>query len=133
MSTNVVVLKGNLCADPELRQAGSSPVCKLRLANSQKYGETEYTTFVDVEVWGKQAESCEQWLAKGHGVIVTGQLRQDNWEQDGQRRSKHFIRADRVDFMPKGSQDTSAGRSAENGAANPPPARPADTGEEPPF
>jgi len=57
--------------------------------------------FVDVDVWGAQADSCNQYLQKGRGVLIEGRLKLDTWvDNDGNRKSKHSIVADRVTFMP---------------------------------
>jgi single-strand DNA-binding protein len=66
--------------------------------------------FIDVVVFGKQAESCGEYLNKGQPVLVEGRLRYRTWEgQDGQKRSKHEISAFRVQFMPKGGRAPGGG------------------------
>jgi single-strand DNA-binding protein len=68
-------------------------------------------TYVDVEVWGRTAENCKQYLSKGRSVFVEGQLRLDQWEQDGQKRSKLRVRALMVQFLggPAGSGGARSG------------------------
>jgi len=57
--------------------------------------------YVDIDVWGAQAESCRQYLQKGRAVLVEGRLKFDTWEDpQGQMRNKHSIVADRVVFLP---------------------------------
>ncbi|HEU4685137.1 MAG TPA: single-stranded DNA-binding protein [Nitrospira sp.] len=109
---NKVILLGNLTRNPELRYTpNGTPVATLGLAVSRRYKQgadlKEEVCFVDVVVFGKQAEHCGQYLGKGHGVIVEGRLQQRRWEtEDGQKRSKHEVVAQTVTFMPKreGSQ-----------------------------
>jgi len=108
-SFNRVVLMGNLTRDPQVRQIPSgASVADLGLAASEvfknKDGEkVEKTCFVDIVAWGRQAETCGQYLSKGSPVLVEGRLQLDQWEtEDGQKRSKIRIRADRVQFLPKG-------------------------------
>ncbi len=103
---NRVVLMGNLTRDPELRTIPSgSHVADLGLATNERYrnkeGETvETTCFVDVVAWGRQAETCAQYLAKGAPVLVEGRLQLDRWENsEGQKRSKLRVKADRVRFV----------------------------------
>ncbi len=104
---NKVVLLGNLTRNPELRYTpNGTPVATLGLAVSRRYKQgsdlKEEVCFVDVVVFGKQAEHCGQYLSKGHGVIVDGRLQQRRWEtEDGQKRSKHEVVAQTVTFMPK--------------------------------
>jgi single-strand DNA-binding protein len=107
-SLNKVLLMGNLTRDPEVKYTPKgTAVCDLGLAINDSYKAQdgtikETTTFVDVEVWGRTAENCKQYLTKGRPVFVEGQLRLDTWEQDGQKRSKMKVRADRVQFLGGG-------------------------------
>ena len=105
-SFNKVILMGNLTRDPELRQTPSgAKVAELRLAVSEtwrdKSGQSkEVTCFVDVVVWEKLAELCQQYLAKGRPVLVEGRLQMDEWKnQQGEARSKLRVRADVVKFV----------------------------------
>lgn len=107
MSTlNRVFLMGNLTRDPEVRYTPSgTAVGDLGLAINENYknkaGETvETTVFVDVEVWSRQAETCAEYLYKGSPVFVEGRLKLDQWtNQQGEKRSKLRVRADRVQFL----------------------------------
>ena len=109
---NRVLLIGNLTRDPEYKQLSSGQaVCRLGLAVNRQYknrqnGENvQEVCFVDIDVWGPQAESCRQYLQKGRQVLVEGRLKQDTWEdQSGQTRSKHAIVAERVMFLSAGQQ-----------------------------
>jgi single-strand DNA-binding protein len=105
-SMNRVFLMGNLTRDPELRQtSGGLAVTDLGLAVSERYKnksgeEVETVCFTDVVVWGKQAESCSQYLSKGAPVVVEGRLQLDRWETDsGEKRSRMRVKADRVQFL----------------------------------
>lgn len=104
---NKVILMGNLTRNPELRYTPSgTPVASFALAVNRRYrqGEEmkEEVCYIDIVVFGKQAEHCGQYLSKGNGVIVEGRLQQRRWEtDDGQKRSKHEVVAQTVTFMPK--------------------------------
>ncbi|MCH2206664.1 MAG: single-stranded DNA-binding protein [Lentisphaerales bacterium] len=119
-SFNKVLLMGNLTRNPELRYTGGgSAVCTLGLAVNRSYktssGEMrDETCFIDVTVWGKQAESCNNYLTKGAPVFVEGILRQETWtdKNSGQNRSKHLISADRIQFL--GSPQRGAGGFSDN-------------------
>lgn len=111
-SYNRVVLIGNLTRDPEYRQLPSGQaVCRLGLAvnrqfkNRQTGSNVQEVCFIDIDVWGAQAESCKQYLQKGRPVLVEGRLKFDTWEdqQGGGTRSKHSIVADRVVFLGTGA------------------------------
>ena len=106
-SFNKVFLMGNLTRDPELRYVPSgTPVATFGLATNRVYttasGEKkEEVCFVTVVVWGKQAESCSQYLSKGSLCLVEGRLVYRTWEQEGAKRSTLEVRADRVQFLGK--------------------------------
>lgn len=103
---NNVSLVGNLTRDVELRYVGENktPITTLGLAVNNNRSKKEETLFVDVDVWGKQAELCSEYLAKGRSIGVTGRLKQDLWEDKdtGKKRSKIIVVADNVQFLGKG-------------------------------
>jgi single-strand DNA-binding protein len=104
---NRVVMVGNLTRDPEYKQLSSGQaVCRLGLASNRQYRNrqsgdmVQEVCFVDIDVWGAQAESCHQYLQKGRPVLIEGRLKFDSWEdQNGQTRSRHTVVADRVVFL----------------------------------
>jgi single-strand DNA-binding protein len=105
-SFNKVILLGNLTRDPELRHTPAGmAVCNFDLAVNRTYttrsGERkEETCFITVVVWDKQAQTCAEYLAKGRQVLVEGRLQHRSWEtQDGQKRTKHEVVAERVQFV----------------------------------
>lgn len=106
-SFNKVVMIGNLTRDPEYKQlASGSAVCRLGLASNRQYKNRQSGTmvqevcFVDIDVFGPQADSCNQYLQKGRPVLIEGRLKFDTWQSpEGQTRSKHSIVADRVVFL----------------------------------
>ncbi|VAX20285.1 Single-stranded DNA-binding protein [hydrothermal vent metagenome] len=104
-SLNKVILIGNLTRDPELRYTPSgTAITKFGLATNRKFkkGEElkEEVCFVDITVWGRQAESCSEYLSKGRSVCVEGRLSFSQWEtEDGQKRSKLEVVGERVLFL----------------------------------
>lgn len=110
---NRVVMIGNLTRDPEYKQLSSGQaVCRLGLATNRQFKNRQSGTmvqevcYVDIDVWGAQADSCNQYLQKGRSVLIEGRLKFDTWEdQNGQNRNKHSIVADRVVFLSAGSSD----------------------------
>lgn len=107
---------GNLTRDPELKQSG---VCKINIASNRQYknkqsGSTvQEVCYIDIDVWGPQAENCKQYLQKGRLVLIEGRLKLDSWkDNEGQARSKHVIVADRVVFLnTAGGAESSATES----------------------
>jgi single-strand DNA-binding protein len=103
---NRVVLVGNLTRDPELRHTGGgTPVRSLRVAvNSRRKDETgqwgDKPNYFSVSVFGNQAESCAQFLAKGRPVGIDGRLDWREWQaQDGSKRESVEIVAESVQFL----------------------------------
>jgi single-strand DNA-binding protein len=105
---NRVILVGNLGKDPEVRYtSGGQAVANLRIATSRSWTDKqsgqrkEETEWHDVEVWGKQAEQCGEYLSKGRQVYVEGRLKTDKWQdkQSGQERSKVKVVAETVRFL----------------------------------
>lgn len=106
MGFNKLILRGNLSADPEERQAAGTTLCKFNVAVSEKRKGIVETFFLDVNVWGAQAPSCVQCLKKGSSVLVSGRLRQEKWEsQTGEPKSKFVLVADDVEFLTPKSKD----------------------------
>ncbi len=96
-SFNRVILVGNLTRDPVVRYTPSgTAVSEIGLAVSRQWTDRtsnqrkEETTFVDVTLWGRQAEVAGEYLAKGRPVLIEGRLQLDQWEdkQSGEKRSK---------------------------------------------
>lgn len=96
-SFNRVILMGNLTRDPQVRYTPSqTAVADLGLAVNRVWYDKvtrekrEEVTFVDVTVWGRQAEVAGEYLAKGRSVLIEGRLHLDQWEDkdSGQKRSK---------------------------------------------
>jgi single-strand DNA-binding protein len=120
---NKVFLMGNLTRDPEVRYTPKgTAVATIGVAVNETYttqsGEQkEEVVFVDVEVWGRTAENCGQYLSKGRPVFVEGRLRLDSWEdkESGQKRNKLKVVGLRVQFLggPKGNAEFSDAASSE--------------------
>jgi single-strand DNA-binding protein len=125
---NKVILVGNLGKDPEVRYTtGGQAVANLRIATSRSWTDKqsgqkkEETEWHDVEVWGKQAEQCGEFLAKGRQVYVEGRLKTDAWDdkQTGQKRSRVKVVAETVRFLSSGGRGAGAGAAA-GGRQGPP-------------
>jgi len=110
---NQVNLIGRLTRDPELRALQSgTPLCEFGVAIGRKYKDKqtgqmlEETTFVDVTVWGRQAETCSKYLEKGRLVFITGRLKYDSWQdkESGKKRSKLTVIGENVQFLDSQKQ-----------------------------
>jgi single-strand DNA-binding protein len=107
-SLNSVCLLGHLTRNPEVHYSSNgTPVAALGLAVNNRIKRSDDSwqddpCFVDVVVFGNQAEACAKYLNKGDPVLLEGRLQYRTWEdQQGNKRSKHEVIAFRVQFLPK--------------------------------
>jgi len=134
-SFNKVILAGNLTRDPELRYTPKgTAVARIGLACNRKWksetGELkEEVTFVDVDAFGKQAETIGQYLKKGRPILIEGRLRYDTWEdkQTKQKKSKLGVVLENFQFLDSGNRGEGAEAPAPRSA---PAAAPAPEGGE---
>jgi single-strand DNA-binding protein len=124
-SFNRVILLGNLTRDPELRyiQSGMA-VTELGLAvnDRRKTATGEWVdepTFVDVTVWGRQAETASEYLTKGSPVLIEGRLKLDSWEKDGQKRSKLKVVCEQLRLVSSRGGAGAPGGDRPQGGARP--------------
>ena len=116
-SFNKVILLGNLTRDPELRSTpNGTPVATFGMAMNRRSGQgderKEDVCFVDIVVFGREAETASEFLSKGRQALIEGRLQWRSWEgQDGQKRSKHEVVAERIQFMPRGEREEGTERS----------------------
>lgn len=106
MSVNRVFLVGRLGHDPDLKFLGEagSPHLQIRLATERWQGEERGTAteWIPVQVWGKLAETCARYLAKGQRVCVEGRLQNSTWEAEGGgKHSRLEVVATRVIFLDR--------------------------------
>lgn len=110
---------GNLTRDPEISYTPKgTAVCQIGLAINRtfKVGEDkrEETTFVDVELWGRQAEIAGEYLKKGRPVFIEGRLKLETWDdkQSGQKRSKMKVVAENMQLLGTRGGDEGGQREA---------------------
>ena len=137
MSLNKVMLIGNLGRDPEVRFTGNGravgrfPLATSEVWNDQDGQRQERTEWHNVVVWGKQAETCGQYLAKGRQVFIEGSIRTRQYDdKDGNRRYMTEVIAQRVQFLGGGRAGGGAQQRDSQGAE--PSAAPAEE-EDIPF
>jgi single-strand DNA-binding protein len=116
-SFNRVILLGNLTRDIELRYLASGMAVTdvgLAVNDRRKNANGEWideVSFIDVTVWGRTAEVMSEYLGKGSPVLIEGRLKQDTWEQDGQKRSKLKVTCERMQMIgaPRGQGGSEGG------------------------
>jgi single-strand DNA-binding protein len=122
---NKIILIGNLTRDPEVRYTPQgTPVCNFGIAVNRRYKQGDdikkEVTFINVVVFGKQADTCGQYLNKGSAVLVEGRLQERRWEtEEGQQRSKHEVVAQTVRFLSKKQDVAEIDTSVEEEVAPP--------------
>lgn len=138
---NKVMLMGNLTRDPEVRYTPKgTAVASFGLATNRKWtGEDgqqhEEATFVEIDLWSRQAEIAQQYLHKGSPVFIEGRLKYDQWDdkQSGQKRSKLKVVGERIQLLgaPKGKADFSEQPPSESRPQRPTPSAAPAPAEEP--
>jgi single-strand DNA-binding protein len=134
---NKVILAGNLTRDPELRYTPKgTAIASFGLAINRKWksetGEAkEEVTFVDIEVWDRQAEVIAQYFKKGRPILVEGRLKFDQWEDKNthQKQSKLKVRLESFSFIDTNRGDTAVPASPRPTAAAATPAEAAAPAE----
>jgi single-strand DNA-binding protein len=131
MSVNKVILLGRLGQDPELKYTpGGSPVCNFSLATTESWTDKsgqkqEKTEWHRVVVWGKLAELCNQYLAKGRQAFLEGRLQTRSWDdKDGNKRYTTEILASTVQFIGGPSANTNQNAGVDTSYAQAPAATP---------
>jgi single-strand DNA-binding protein len=110
---NQTVMSGNLTADIETKEVGEHHLSKFTLASNQG----EKTVFLPVEGWNM--EHLQEYIRKGSKVLISGSLRQDQWEtKTGERRSRIVLKAFQVEFLdpPSEKKSSAASRSSSRGS-----------------
>jgi single-strand DNA-binding protein len=112
-------MTGRLTRDAELKfTANGQAVSKFSIAVNRrvKAGDDwkDEPSFFDIVIWGRQAESLNQYLVKGKGVVIEGELRQDRWTKDGQNKSRIEIIANSVHLMGQKLESRSPDSRAED-------------------
>lgn len=100
---NSVIIIGRLTRDPEVRYNGEMAIGKFTVAIDDGYGEKKRTNFIPVTVFGKTAESCEKFLAKGRLVAVQGKIQTGSYvNKNGDKVYTTDVIGDKVQFLEWG-------------------------------
>jgi single-strand DNA-binding protein len=125
-SFNRVILMGNLTRDPEVRYVPSGQaVAEIGLAvnrtwyDKQTNSKKEEVTFVDVTLWGRDAEVAGEYLSKGRPVLIEGRLSLDQWDDKatGQKRSKLKVVGERMTMIGSRGEGGGGGGGPPGGAS----------------
>ena len=95
---NNVILTGRITKDLELRHTGNEKaVCNFTLAVN-RIGQDQ-ADFINIAVWGQQAENLAKYQGKGSLIAVSGSLRVENYEVEGQKRNKTYVLANNIEYL----------------------------------
>lgn len=112
---NNIVLIGRLTRDPELRYIANTgtPVTNFTLAVDREFSKDgkKEVDFIDIQVWGKSAENCVNYIGKGSLVGVQGSLRIEQYVKDDEKRKATRVNANRVQFLD--SKKKNSGQESE--------------------
>ena len=120
MYINKAILFGNLTRDPELRALPSGMnVCNFSIATNRVYRDKdgkkqEQTDFHNIVVFGRQADTVNQYLKKGSSAYVEGRMQTRSWEQNGEKKYRTEVVADSVQFGPRSSGGGGARKQEED-------------------
>ena len=122
---NHLVFQGRMVADPELKDTNSGvKVCNFRVAWSEKYNNQEVKCFLDVKAFSAQAELVCKYFRRGQELVVEGKLQTEEWEKDGQKRSKIVLMLRNIHFCGKKQDNQAETAPAETAPAAAPAAQP---------
>ena len=114
MSVNKAIILGRLGQNPELKYTPSgNAVCSFSVATSDAWKDKcgqkqEKTEWHKIQVWGKLAEICNQYLKKGSEVYLEGKIQTSSWEKDGAKQYMTQINASVVNFVGSGNREISS-------------------------
>jgi len=108
---NKIIIAGNLTRDIELRYLESgTAIASTAIATTRKFksktgDQKEETLFIDITLFGRTGEIANQFLRKGSKILVDGRLKLDQWEKDGQKRSKHSVIVENLTMLGKNEEN----------------------------
>jgi single-strand DNA-binding protein len=120
-SFNRVILAGNLTRDPQLSYTPSNvPVCEIGLATNRRFrdkdgNQRDEVCFVDLQAYGRTAETINQYFQKGKPILVEGRLRFREWtNQQGQKRNKLDVVVENFSFIDSGGGQQNGGQGGQS-------------------
>ena len=115
---NLIVLKGRLIADPEVKKVGvnQTTVCEFCVATDRRF-EKDKTDFINCQAWGNTGEFIGKYFIKGKEIALVGELHSDKYEKDGENRYLTRVKVESVEFCgSKNDNDSNSEKSNESPA-----------------
>lgn len=104
---NKVMIHGRLTRDVELVDMNGFALAKFTVASSKKYKEVETKCFLDCKAWREKAQFISKYFHKGSEVVLWGELQTEEWESDGQKRSRLVCNVEEIEFCGSKSENAS--------------------------
>lgn len=116
---NIIVLKGRLTHDPELKKVGANQksVCDFTVATDRRF-EKEKTDFINCQAWAQTAEFIAKYFSKGKEIAVVGELHIDKYEKDGETRYATKLKVDNVEFCGSKNEGGNSPKKTVNAKAD---------------
>lgn len=92
----------------DFKQVGSTALLEFSLGCTTGFGERKKTSWLSCKMWGKSAEAMEQYFTVGKAIIINGDLEEETWEKDGDKRSKMVVNVKGFTFQQGGKSDSSS-------------------------
>ena len=120
---NLIVLKGRLIADPEVKKVGANQttVCEFCVATDRRF-EKDKTDFINCQAWGNTGEFIGKYFAKGKEIALVGELHIDKYEKDGENRYLTRVKVDNVEFCGSKNENAISDNTQPKAEANTAPA-----------
>lgn len=117
---NLIVLKGRLIADPEVKKVGvnQTTVCEFCVATDRRF-EKDKTDFINCQAWGNTGEFIGKYFAKGKEIALVGELHIDKFEKDGENRYLTRVKVDNVEFCGSKNDNDSNSEKSNKSSATP--------------
>jgi len=96
---NNLTIIGRLTKEPSLKTVSNTNITSFSIASNRKYNGKEEVTFLDCTAFGKTADILNQYLKKGNQVLLSGRLKQERWDKDGQSFSKLVLIVENFQFI----------------------------------
>lgn len=116
---NIIVLKGRLTHDPELKKVGAkqTAVCNFTVATDRRF-EKEKTDFINCQAWAQTAEFIAKYFSKGKEIAVVGELHIDKYEKDGENRYSTTVNVNNVEFCGSKNEGENSSKKTINAKAD---------------
>lgn len=114
----ITTINGNV-GRVEFKEVGETSLLEFAVASTEKSAGNEYTTWLTCKLWGKRADGLRNHIEVGTALVLSGSLREEKWEKDGENRSKHVLNVDKLDFQRGGSKQSEAKSEDEFGESIP--------------